>query len=94
MNIYIEFGMYGFAIMFILTFIISWIRNREISADLRIIPNSAFGLVTGGVGRYIYDKVVEEIFPVNETVGIILICCFGLGILFTLISILFRRTSQ
>ncbi len=89
-NIYIWSGLYGIAIMFILGFLASIIQKRDFLETTKI-QNLILGFVIGGVGRLLYDKLLEEIYPINPIMAWFAVTCLILGMLATVISTIFIR---
>jgi len=87
MNEAIMYGMYGAAIMILISTIKMFVKGK---IDIMMIPNSIFGFVAGGIGYWIISSIMLEIYPEFPILAIICICLFGLGILGTTLSIIFR----
>jgi len=87
MNEYILYGLYGGAIMIIVSLIKSLIINR-LSATL--IPNSIFGFVSGAVGVWVVHQTLEKIYPLSHVLGILVIGFWCLAVLMSAIVITIR----
>ena len=91
LNIYIQFGIYGLVIVFILSLIKIWIFKESLT-DIQ--PSTLiFGFLIGSIGKSIFDKMMEELYIDFPTITIICLSSLGLGILGTTIQIVFRRNE-
>jgi len=90
MNEYILFGLYGAAIMCLITLIKSLITKKQ---DPTIIPNTIFGFVSGSVGMYLINAIMRELYPLSPVWAIVMIVLLCLGILATVISLVLRRVE-
>jgi len=89
-NIYIWSGLSGMGIMFILGFLASVIQKRDLLETAKI-QNLILGFIVGGVGKLLYDKLLEEIYPISPIIAWLAIVCLISGTLGMVISAVFIR---